>query len=52
MTLRQFIKASGGIPQAAWDIGVRESTIWRWLNKKVKPKGNNARRLKDLGVVV
>lgn len=50
MTLRQFIKKVGGPGQAAIAIGVRESTIWRWLAKVSRPQGNNAKALRDLGV--
>lgn len=50
MTLRQFIKKAGGPGQAAIALGVRESTVWRWLNRLITPKGNNARRLRELGV--
>lgn len=52
MTLRQFIKLSGGQEAAAVRLGVRSSTIWRWLTKVSNPQGNNARRLKDFGVKV
>lgn len=52
MTLKQFIKKAGGQEEAAVQLGVRGSTIWRWLSKKSHPKGNNARRLRELGVEV
>ncbi len=52
MTLKQFIKKMGGPEAAAAEAGVRHSTVWRWLKKISKPKGNNARRLRQLGVEV
>ncbi len=50
MTLRQFIKACGGPEAAAAQIGVRSTTLWRWTTKRMRPKGNNLRRLVELGV--
>ncbi len=52
MTLRQFIKTCDGPEAAAAKLGVRSTTIWRWLKKKNAPVGNNARRLRELGVTV
>lgn len=52
MTLRQFIKSVGGPEMAAAQLGVRGSTLWRWANKKSRPRGNNAWRLLQLGVKV
>ncbi len=52
MTLRQFIKKIGSPEGAAVELGVKPSTVWRWLNKICRPKGNNARRLRELGVEV
>lgn len=52
MTLKQFIKKMGGHEEAAVQLGVRSSTIWRWLNEVSHPKGNNARRLREMGVEV
>lgn len=52
MTLKQFIKKAGGQDQAAVQLGVRGSTIWRWLTKKSKPQPLAVRRLRELGVEV
>lgn len=52
MTLKQFVKVCGGIEDAGAKLGVRGTTVWRWLNKKAVPQGNNARRLRELGVTV
>lgn len=52
MTLKQFIKKMGGQDEAAVQLGVRSSTVWRWLVRKSRPQGNNARRLRELGVEV
>lgn len=52
MTLRKFVELCGGQQAAAVELGVLTTTVWRWLNKTAKPKGNNARRLKELGVIV
>ncbi len=52
MTLRQFVKACGSHEAAAAQLGVRSTTLWRWMKKANVPKGNNARRLTELGVTV
>lgn len=52
LTLRKFVELCGGQQAAAVELGVLTTTVWRWLNKTAKPKGNNARRLKELGVIV
>lgn len=50
LTLKQFIKASGSLEAAAAQVGVSGSTYWRWVEEIHEPKGNNARRLRELGV--
>ncbi len=50
MTLEQFVKKNGPAA-AAVACGVSTVTIWRWMTKRTKPQGNDARRLKELGVV-
>jgi hypothetical protein len=51
LTLNQFVKACGSLEAAAAQAGVSGSTFWRWLHDGSKPQGNNARRLKELGVI-
>lgn len=50
MTLRGFIKRLGSLEAAAAAAGVSGSTYWRWVEEIHEPKGNNARRLRELGV--
>lgn len=50
MTLLQFIKACGSLEAAAAKAGVSASTYWRWIHEGSRPRGNNARRLRELGV--
>lgn len=52
MKLKAFVEACGGKEEAAVQLGVRATTIWRWLKKISVPKGNNARRLREMGVSV
>ena len=50
-TLAQFKKKHG--PTAAAAIcGVTTVTLWRWITKRTKPEGNDARRLVELGVKI
>lgn len=51
MTITQFVKLHGPTSAAAL-AGVSAVTIWRWATRQTKPKGNDARRLVELGVVV
>lgn len=51
LTLRRFTAECGSPEAAAARVGVAFSTYCRWLNKSNKPKGNNARRLRELGIV-
>ena len=50
MTLRQFVKTCDSPAAAAWRLGVNPTTLWRWMTKRSTPKGNNLRRLKELGI--
>jgi predicted DNA-binding protein (UPF0251 family) len=50
VTLRQFVSACGSLEEAAAQAGVSGSTFWRWIHLGRKPQGNNARRLRELGV--
>lgn len=50
LTMLQFEKACGGPMAAALQAGVDLSTWGRWTAKKNAPRGNNARRLRELGV--
>lgn len=50
ITLHQFVKTCGSLEAAAAKAGVSGSTFWRWLHEGSKPQGNNARRLRELGV--
>lgn len=49
-TLEQFVRDSGGRAKAAVIIGVAETTLWRWSEGKVKPRGLALWRLRELGV--
>lgn len=49
-TLRKFIKESGGRARAAVAIGVAETTLWRWLEGRAKPRGLAVWRLTELGI--
>lgn len=51
MTLKQF-KEKHGPTSAASLCGVTAVTLWRWITKRTKPEGNDARRLRELGVEV
>lgn len=50
LTLIRFVNACGSIEAAAAQVGVSGSTFWRWVHAGSKPQGNNARRLRELGV--
>lgn len=50
MTLDEFTAACGSMEAAAAEAGVALSTYYRWT-KGSKPQGNNARRLRELGVL-
>lgn len=50
ITLKEFEDAQGSKAQAAITVGVGATTFWRWRNRITRPKGNNARRLRELGV--
>lgn len=49
-TLEQFVKRSGGRAKAAVIIGIAETTLWRWIQGRSRPRGLALRRLTDLGV--
>ncbi len=49
--LVKFVKLHGPTSAAAL-CGVSTVTLWRWATKKTTPKGNDARRLRELGVTV
>lgn len=49
MTLTAFSKLHGPTSAAAL-CGVSTVTLWRWATKQTRPKGNDARRLVELGV--
>ena len=49
-TLERFVERSGGRAQAAVLIGVAETTLWRWLQGRARPRGLARRRLLELGI--
>ena len=51
LTLAQFKKNHGPTAAAAL-CGVTTVTLWRWITKRTKPEGNDARRLVELGVKI
>lgn len=50
MTLERFVARSGGRAQSAVLIGVAETTLWRWIQGRSRPRGLALRRLADLGI--
>lgn len=50
ITLYRFVMKCGSIEAAAALAGVSGSTFWRWVHEETRPQGNNARRLRELGV--
>lgn len=48
--LEQFVERSGGRAKAAVLIGIAETTLWRWLQGRCRPRGLARRRLTDLGI--
>lgn len=50
MTIEQFKRKHGDAKRAALACGVHPSTFGHWLAGESVPRGNNARRLRDLGV--
>lgn len=51
ITLKQFRKKMGA-SLAAYSCRVSTVTYWRWETGRTKPKGNDARRLVELGVKI
>lgn len=51
-TLAGYIKRMGSKEAAAASVGVSLITYWRWMKKKTVPRGNDARRLKELNIIV
>lgn len=49
-TLEDLVEEEGNATAAAAKCGVSLSTFGRWLAGRHKPQGNNARRLRELGV--
>lgn len=50
-TLAAFINERGS-SMASVMIGVSTVTLWRWRKRKTSPRGNDAKRLRELGVTV
>jgi DNA-binding transcriptional regulator YiaG len=50
LSLREFVELMGSKERAAAEAGVTLSTYCRWLNGENTPRGNNRRRLLELGV--
>lgn len=50
ITLEEFAARAGNPTAAAAQAGVSLSTMTRWLSKKHRPQGNNAKALRELGV--
>lgn len=48
--LETFVERAGGRAEAAVLIGVAETTLWRWLRGRSRPRGLALRRLEDLGI--
>ncbi|MBI2069012.1 MAG: hypothetical protein HYT79_00275 [Elusimicrobia bacterium] len=48
--LEEFVRESGGRAKAAIAIGIAETTLWRWLENRAKPRGLARRRLSELGI--
>ncbi len=44
-------KSKHGAAKAAALCGVSTVTYWRWETGKTKPKGNDAKRVAELGIV-
>lgn len=38
----------GSISQFAYFIGITPVTLWKWINKKVRPRKNNAEKIEKL----
>ena len=51
MPLAAFVDLHGRTPAAAL-CGVTVMTLWRWMKKRTRPSGNDARRLEELGIEV
>jgi len=49
-TLKQFVERSGGRSRAAVLIGIAETTLWRWIQGRSRPRGLALRRLTELGI--
>lgn len=50
ITLEQLVERSGGRAKAAVLIGIAETTLWRWMQGRSRPRGLALRRLTELGV--
>ena len=49
-TLEQFLERSGGRAKAAILIGIAETTLWRCMQGRSRPRGLALRRLAELGI--
>lgn len=49
-TLEQFVNKHGNLAKAAVAIGIAETTLWRWIKNKSKPRGLALRRVMELGI--
>ncbi|MEK6544270.1 MAG: hypothetical protein AABZ44_07550 [Elusimicrobiota bacterium] len=49
-TLEQFVRQHGGPAKAAIVIGIAQTTLWRWLDGRCKPRGLTLRRLRELNI--
>lgn len=49
-SLEEFVERSGGRAKAAVLIGIAETTLWRWMQGRSRPRGLARRRLTDLGI--
>ena len=49
-SLENFVRQAGGRAKAAIAIGVAETTLWRWMEGRAKPRGLARGRLKALGI--
>ncbi|MCX5787816.1 MAG: hypothetical protein NTX64_04805 [Elusimicrobia bacterium] len=48
--LERFVERSGGRAKAAVLIGIAETTLWRWIEGRSRPRGLALRRLSELGI--
>lgn len=49
-SLEEFVQQSGSRAKAAVIIGIAETTLWRWMEGKSKPRGLARWRLTELGI--